>query len=204
MPIPLAAVPAVISGASALYGAFRGGRRPGREERRYRDMYNTAVDDLGGRARGFASRFETDLEGFDPEPMFAEATEANLEAFDDDFARSYSSRLGGMVGQGRSPSYSGFGLRDAQETIRQGQVERGRIRRQGAENLARARMDLLGMRGNYAGGVQERYLDAITGRYNTLEAQRMSDNAERRGMYGGLLGAGIEAAGSYFGNRGRR
>jgi hypothetical protein len=204
MPFPLALVPAAISAGSALYGAVRGNRGPGREERRYRDLYNGAIDDLGGRARGFASRFESDLEGFDPEPMFAEATEANLEAFDDDFARSYSSRLGGMVGQGRTPSYSGFGVRDAQETIRQGQAERGRIRRQGQEGVARARMDLLGMRGNYAGGVQDRYLDAITGRYNTLESQRLADAGERRGLAGGLLGAGIQAAGAYYGARGGR
>lgn len=202
MPIPLMAIPAAISAGTTLYNALRGGGGPGRDERRYRDLYNGAVDDMGRRSGGFSNRFETDLENFNPEPYFAQATEANLEAFDDDFARDYSSRLGGMVGAGRSPSSSGFGLRDAQQTILQGQQQRGRIRQQGAENLAGARMNMLGMRGQYATGLQDRYVDAITGRFNTLEGQRLADQSSRRGMYGSLLGAGIQAAGAYAGARG--
>jgi hypothetical protein len=108
-----------------------------------------------------------------------------------------------MVGQGRSPSSSGFGLRDAQETVQQGQRERANIRQQGAENLAGARMNLLGMRGQYASGLGDRYMDALTGRFNTLEAQRLQDEASRRSLWGSVLGAGASAAGSYFGARGR-
>jgi hypothetical protein len=205
MPIPLAAIPLGISLGKSLYGAIRGKRGGGQNtgEDRYRSMYDTALSGLGRRSEGFGNRFEDDLEGYDPEPAFAEATEANLSAFDDDFARGYSDKLGSMVGAGRTPSSSGFGLRDAQETIRQGQAERGRIRQQGAADLAGARMNMLGMRGSYASGQQSRYMDAITGRLNTVEGQRLADKASKRGMWGALAGGALSAAGSYFGGRGR-
>lgn len=204
MPFPLAAVPGVISLGTSLYKGLRGGSRgPGGTERRYGQMLDGAIGDLGARSSGFGSRFETDLEGFDPEALFAQSTEAELDQFDDDFAKSYSSRLGSMVGQGRTPASSGFGLRDAQETIRQGQGERARIRQRGAENLAGARMNLLGMRGNYATGLSDRYMGALSDRFNTLESQRLADNADRRSLWGSVLGAGASAAGSYFGARGR-
>jgi len=199
MPFPLAAIPAAISVGSALYGALRGGSRPGADERRYRNMFDSTVYGLGQRADGMSDRFERDLESFDPEPYFAQATEANLNAYDDDFARSYASGLGRMVGQGRTPSYNGLGLRDAQQTIRQGQQDRARIRQQGADNLAGARMNLLGMRGDYASGLSNRYLDAITGRANTLEAQRLEDNASRRRAWGQLAGGFGQIAGSMAG-----
>lgn len=202
MPIPLAAIGAGVSLGTGIYNAFRGGGGPGRDERRYRDMYDQAVAGMGSRYNNQSARYEAELNSFDPEPYFAQATEANLDAFDDDFAKSYASGLGRMVGQGRTPSYSGFGLRDAQYTIKQGQQQRARIRQQGAENLAGARMNLMGMRGQYAQGSADRYMDAISGRFNTLEGQRLADNASRRGMFGGLLGAGIGAAGAYYGGRG--
>ncbi len=201
MPFPvMAAIGAGIGLYNAVKGRGRGG--PGRDERRYGQMYDDAVSGLGRRSQGFGGRFEADLEAFNPEPAFAQATEANLDAFDDDFAQGYASRLGNMVGAGRTPSYSGFGLRDAQDTIKQGQGQRARIRQQGAADLAGARMNMLGMRGQYASGLNDQYMDAVSGRFNTLEGQRLADAASRRNMWGGIIGAGLGAAGSYFGMQG--
>ena len=200
MGIPLAAIPLAISAYSAIRGAGRG-RGAGAEERRYGQRFGSSVDRLGRTSAGFEDRYMADLEGFDPEPAFTQATEARLDGFDRDFARGFSDKLGSMVGQGRTPSYSGFGLMDAQRTIEQGQEGRARIRQEGAGQVANARMGMLAQRGQYASGLGNRYMDAITGRLATLEGDRMTENASRRGMWGSVAGAGLSAAGTAYGAR---
>lgn len=192
---------AIGAGASLLGGALTRGRGAGRDERRYRGQADAAMGRLGTYGNAWEDRYLSGLEGFDPEAAYGSALTAELDDYDDEFGRRFSGQLGSMVGQGRSPAYSGFGLRDAQETVRQGQRERGRIRQASGERLAQTRLGLLDRMGDYALGTRNMYLDAVTGRLNTLEGQRLTDNASRRDFLGGLLGAAGTAAGAYYGSR---
>lgn len=189
-----------ISLGKGLFG--RHGQSPrDKELADYRNRFSGAVTGLGNTAGRVEDDYLNGLEGFDPESAFSAKTTADLDAYDDDFGRSYASKLGGMVGAGRSPSYSGFGVRDAQQTIRQGQQDRARIRTQNSDALAGMQLSRLGQMGNYASGARNLYMDAISGRMNTLEGDQQADAASRRGLWGSLAGAGATAAGAYFGGR---
>lgn len=174
----------------------------GGDEAYYGNRFRDAVSGLGGRAASAEDDYLADMDAFDPEAAFSEKTTADLNSFDENFARSYADRMGSMVGGGRNPATNGFGLRDAQDTIRQGMSDRSRIRQQNADALAEMRMRKLGMQGEYATGARNLYMDAISGRLNTLEGDRMADRASKRGLAGSVIGAGATAVGAYFGGRG--
>lgn len=192
---------AIGMGVNALKKLTGGGRGAGSEERGYRDRFRAGVERMGGTYTGMEDRFIGDLEGFDPEQAFAEKTQADLDAHDERFARTYSDRIGAMVGQGRDPRTSGFGLRDAQDTVDEGMRLRHQIKQQNAGELARMRMGVLGMRGDYARGGMDRYMGAVGDRLNTLEGQRLADAASKREMFGGFMNAAATGLGAYYGGR---
>lgn len=198
---PAGAALAVGSSLLNRKGGGGGGGAPGGDEAYYSNRFRQAMLGLGGRAETAENRYLADMDSFDPEASFSAKTTADLDAYDENFARSYADRMGKMVGGGRNPTSNGFGLRDAQDTIRQGMADRSRIRQQNADELARMRMQKLGMQGEYATGARNLYMDAVSGRLNTLEGDRMQDAASKRGLVGGLFGAAATGLGAYFGSR---
>lgn len=171
------------------------------DEAYYGNRFRNAVAGLGDRSDALERDYISDMDAFDPEQAFTAKTTADLDAYDDDFARKYASQVAHQVGEGRSPVSNGFGLRDVQQTIRQGMQDRARIRQQNADALASMRLQKLGMQGNYAQGSRGLYMDAVSGRLNTLEGDRLQDAASKRGLVGSLLGAAATGVGAYFGSR---
>ena len=173
---------------------------PTGEEAMYRNRFQQALAGMQG-----PDAYEMEMANFDPAAGFAEQTQAELADQDDIFARRYADQLGGMVGAGRLPTKSGFGLMDAQETVRQGQRERAGIQQRNAAAAGQARGNWLTNRAYYAGDRKNRYFDAIGGRLNTLEAQRLQDEADKRrgraGLLGGALSAGGQILGGYLAGR---
>lgn len=159
----------------------------------YNNRFESAL--TGGLQRGQALEddYLNRMRDFDPTAGFAEQTEAELAAQDEGFARNYASGLGRMVGGGRLPTKSGFGLQTAQDMVLQGQRERAAIQQRNAAGAGAARAQHLDRMGAYASGMQNRYFDALTGRMNTVEAQRLQDAASKRGMAGNILGGAIGA-----------
>jgi hypothetical protein len=196
-------------GAAAGFGvgALTGGggdegEGGGREERDYRRRFGGIVNDMGKRYGGREDAYLDDLEGFNPEQAFADKTRADLDAADDDFARTYADRIGESVGRGRNPAYSGFGLKDAQDTIEEGQQIRGQIRMRNSDALAGMKMQHLGQRGDYIRGGMDRYAGMVGDRLNTMEGQRLTDQASKRSMWGQMAQGAAGVAGAYFGGRG--
>lgn len=192
---------AALSLGGAAIRRSMGGGGPSPEERYYNDRFKGAVSGLGERVNSLEGDYINDMEGFDPEQAFSEKTTADLDSFDDDFARKYASQVADQVGGGRSPATNGFGLRDVQQTIRTGMQDRARIRMQNADALAAMRLQKYGMEGSYAQNARDTYMDAIGGRLNTLEGDRYQDAASKRGLYGSLLGAAATGVGAYYGGR---
>jgi hypothetical protein len=203
----LAGVGLGMAGAYAARRAMRGrgGGGPGDEESLYRNRFEAA---LGSDGAGMEDRYLADMESFDPTAGFAEQTQAELAAQDENFARTYGDRMGQMVGAGRLPTRSGYGVQDAQDLVLQGQRERAAIQARNAAAANEARARHLYARGAAATGTRNRYFDAVGGRFNTLESQRLSDEAERRrgraGLLGGILGAGAQLGSAYLASRGAR
>lgn len=145
------------------------------------------------------SKYLEELDAFDPRESFGMKMQADLDAFDEDFSRTFAGKIGNLYGNGRGLSVSGFGVRDAQDTITEGQRQRARIRQQNEDALAQMQLNRLGMKGGVVTGRANRYWDAAVGRQNTLEAQRAQDAASKRSLFGSIIGAGATAAGAYFG-----
>lgn len=160
----------------------------GAEEADMRNRFIAALGGYGPQSEDYESQFLEQMSSFDPSAGFAEQTEAELNAQDEDFARRYGDAMGTMVGAGRLPTKSGYGLQDTQDLVQQGQRERAAIRARNAGAATQARMQHLATMGNYASGMRNRFLDAISGRLNTLEGQRLTDQASRRGMVGSIAG----------------
>lgn len=190
-------------GASSLSRRGGGGGGGGDEERRYRNRFESALTGM----REGDERTLAGFEEFDPTAGFDEQTKAELDFQDEGFARRYGTHLGNQVGAGRLGTRSGFGVQDTQELIQQGQRERAGIRQRNAAAAQAARGQHLYRTAEFRSGANNRYLDAVGGRFNTLEAQRLQDQAERRqgraGIIGGLINAGGTMAGAYLGGRRR-
>lgn len=196
---------------TALSAAGRGGTPTAggsAEEQGYQNRFRASLTGMGRRGEEADQRYYEQLMSFDPTAGFAEQTDAELAAQEEEFARTYADATGRMVGGGRLPSKSGFGLQDTQDLVRQGQRERVQIQQRNAMAAQQARAQHLDRQGSYATGAQNRYFDAVTGRMNTLEAQRLQDEADRRrgraGLVSGVLQAGATLGGAYLANRGRR
>lgn len=202
------AVGVAMAGAGMLAGSGGGGggevARVPNEEAMWKNRFTQALTGMQTADEAELAR----LRDIDPAAGFAEQTEAQLAAQDEDFAERYANQLGSMVGAGRLPTKSGFGLRDAQQTILQGQRERASIEQRNAAAAAEARRQHAYRVAEYGAGARNRYLDAISGRFNTMEAQRLQDEAERRRNRAGILGGVIQGAatlgGAYLGSRGGR
>jgi hypothetical protein len=171
------------------------------------NRYIASLTGMGNRGEAAEAQYVTDLNNFDPTAGFAEQTDAELAAQNEDFARRYGDSLGRMVGQGRLPTRSGFGVQDTQDLIKQGQRERAAIEQRNAAAASQAQAQKIREQGAYAMNTQNRYFDALGGRRDTLEAQRLQDEAERRrgraGLLGGVLQAGATLGGAYLAGRKR-
>jgi hypothetical protein len=187
-------------GGALLGRRGRGGGGPNPEEQMYRNRYESALTGM----RDADQRSLSELESFDPTQGFAEQTQAELAQQDEQFADRYGRHIGGLVGQGRSVSTSGFGLQDTQDLVRQGQQERAAIQARNAAAAGQARAQHLYRTTDFRAGSGNRYMDAVGGRFNTLEAQRLQDAAERRQGRAGLLGGIIGAGGSILAARAGR
>lgn len=187
-------------------GAPTGPAGPGAgTEGDYRNRFEQALTGMGQRGEDMERKYLEQMDTFDPTQGFAEQTEAELAQHDDNFARRYGGAMGAMVGAGRLPTKSGFGMQDTQDLIRQGQQERVAIQQRNAGAAGQARASHLYRQGEYASGMQNRFFDAVGGRMNTLEAQRLQDEADKRrnkgNIIGGLIGAAGTLGGAYLASR---
>lgn len=190
---------------------------PGSEQD-YNNRFQGALTGMGERGNQAETEFLDQMRTFDPRAGFAEQTQAELAEQEEGFANRYAGAMGSMVGQGRLPTKSGFGLKDTQDLVLQGQRERAAIRQRNEGAASRAQQEHIYRMGDYAQGTQNRFMDAVGSRLNTMEqrridredtqsAQRLQDEGEKRRNRGnilsGVLQAGATLGGAYLASRRR-
>jgi len=188
--LPFLAPLALGAGQAILKRVAGGGRRKPQAPNPLRQRFDSAVGALGTQGQQVTDDYLARMRGFDPRKGWEDATRARLDAHDEGFARTYADRVGSLVGAGRSPYRSGYGVRDVQDTIAQGQRTRANIEQQGAGEASNAYGSYLNSYGAFGADARNRYLDAVGGRLDTEEGQRLQDAASKRGMWG-AIGGGI-------------
>lgn len=200
--LPFLAPLAIGAGASVLK-RLAGGRRkpqapnPGSTQG-LRERFEGAIGTLGAQGDQVTSDYLGRMKAFDPRRGWEDATRARLDAHDEGFARTYANRIGSLVGAGRSPYRSGYGLRDAQDTVEQGQRIRAGIEQEGAGAASNAYGSYLNSLGAFGADARNRYLDAVGGRLNTLEGQELMDAASKRQMWGSIGGGVLSSLPEYL------
>jgi len=143
----------------------------------------------------YRNRYEQALFGpqQDSGAYLERANQGAFNQFKTNFGENLAALRGQQVGMGRGMG-SGFGAGDEDRLFtRMGENLNNTMM---SNSLQSAQMDM---------GQRNRYMDALSGRIDTHDAQRLSDKAGKREMWGGLgaglLGAAGTMAGAYLGNR---
>jgi len=188
--LPFLAPLAISAGGAILKRLTGGGRKPQAPNptQTLRSRFDAAVGQTGAQGQQVTDDYLAKMRGFDPRKGWEDATRARLDAHDQGFARTYADRVGALVGAGRSPYRSGYGVRDVQDTIQQGQRERANIEQQGAGEASNAYASYLNSYGGFGERARDQYLGATGDRLNTVEGQELQDAASKRGMWGGIAG----------------
>lgn len=155
------------------------------------NRFDQAIMSGWGQAQGAENDYINRLNEFDPTAGIGESLNANLDAQEEQFAGQYEDFAGGQAG---GTLGTGFGMKSRQDLVQQGMRDRAAIRQQASERMNQARASHLDRIGQVTMARGDRYFNALADRTNTQEAQKLSDRAGRRSMWGQVAGAAIGAA----------
>jgi hypothetical protein len=169
-------------------------RDRGNEERLRKDYYGD-IARTGKVGEALTGRFVNDISTLDPSKGFETSTNAAFERFKRNvLGRGVRDLRGEQVGMGRLDT--GFAGQDEDRLIEYGLED---LNREVASKALQAQgldLDRVATMGSFADRYSSRAMDARGGEYQTLRQQRLADAAQRRSALGGLLQAGITAAGT--------
>lgn len=158
--------------------------------------YRRAVAQTGAVGNTLMQHFQAGITQ-DPRAAFERSVGGALDRFKETAGRGIRSLRGSQVASGRSDT--GFGYEDEDELLRTIAGDFGREVNERALQAEQLNLSRLGQVGQMADASGARYLDATGGDYNTLRAQRLQNEAERRSRRGSLLGSVIGAVGTIAG-----
>lgn len=165
-------------------------------ERQAQSRYNRARAQTGAAGQALMSQFQTGI-AVDPRASYEKAVGASIDRFKESARDGVRSLRDSQVGSGRI-GYGG-GYKDEDDMLRiisQDTIREISDRALQTESLNLSRLGQIGQMGD---AQSARYLDATSGDYNTLRAQRLQNQSEKRASRGGLLGSVIGAVGTIAG-----
>lgn len=176
-------------GLGKLFGGGGGGGA-GKREKKYRDSFDASIESERGRGTRFSDEYEERALGYD-------ANEAVRKSVAGTAAIAMPRIRAGQVSRGNFGD--GFAMQEENEYM---------ANLIASKTMEGERMNFENMRdiGGYGERSRDRTLDADFGRYSTERMAREQGKASKRGMWGNILGAGLDAAGTIlgakYGNRG--
>jgi hypothetical protein len=175
----------------------------GRKRRGGYDPRMAAFDERVARAGRVGQEQEDEylrrLRSFDPMAAATAANQAQYASAMPQIRQAVADLRGSQAG---SRLNTGFGMGDQDELLERNLANLNQS--MAARSMEAAQMQQGANRelGAYGMGQSNLFMDATMGRYMTEQDRKRAEQASRRGMWGNLLGAGIQAAGSFFGSRG--
>jgi hypothetical protein len=159
------------------------------------NRYMAAFDPTKKRADTAQDWYLEGAMGFDPTASLERYGEASYRGFERNLGREMETLRGSAVGAGRLNT--GFQTEDEDRVVTDlGERYQDSLARQslGATSLELRNLEGVGA---YGAGQQNTYLDLISGQMDRETAER---NAKKK-LLGNVLGAGLGAAGMFFGGR---
>jgi hypothetical protein len=200
---------AIVPGLGGIAGGFLGSAIGGGGRKKKQAAQNPGlagfdarVARMGQRGEDVERQYLNRVQNFDPMAAATQAAQGQYNLMLPQITQGIADLRGMQAGQGRLRS--GYGMHDQDEFLSRNYQHLNDSMVARAMEAARMGMDNTNALGSYATNSQNMYLDATMGRYMTEEQRRQAEEASKRGMWGNLLGAGIGAAGTYFGARAGR
>jgi hypothetical protein len=194
--IASALAPTVIGGVAGMFGKKK--KQQGGTDPRMR-AFDARVAQIGARGQQAEDQYFNRMQNFDPMAAATQASQAQWNLAMPQITKQIGDLRGMQAGQGRLRS--GYGMVDQDELLTNNLNNLNQSMIQRAMEAAQMGMANNQAMGNYAMNSQNTFLDATMGRYATEEDRRAAEAASKRGMWGGLLGAGIGAFGNYAGQK---
>ena len=194
--MPAWVAPAVALGAQAIGGLLKKKKQAPNPYAGQMKLWDAAIQRAGTRGEEIGNEYLARLRGFDPMRYARQASEAQYNIAMPQIRRAVGELRGAQVGQGRLNT--GFGMADQDRLLTENLSNLNQsliARAMQAAEMQRATTSELG---GYGQAQQNLFLEGALGRYMTEEDRRAAEAASRRGMWGGLLGAGIGAAGQIY------
>jgi hypothetical protein len=162
----------------------------------YRQNYDQNINQTGAAGSALMGGFQSGI-AEDPRASFQGSMHSAFDQFKERFGEGLQDLRGQQVAMGRMRT--GFATEDEDHLWRGHTRDLNNTladRAMQAEGLNQQR---LGMMGAYGDRFSERAMDAGAGEYQSMRAQRLQNNADKKRGWGNLIGAGLVAAGTLAG-----
>jgi hypothetical protein len=190
---------ALIPAGVGVLGSLLGGRKskPVRDPREA--QLNARLQQMSATGQGLEGEYLQRLRSFDPMAAATQASQAQYSMAMPMIREQLDDLRGQQAGVGRLRSGYGMGDQDRLLTRNLEHLNQSTVAR--AMEAAQMQAANTGAMGNYAQGLNNQYFDAAYGMMASDQDRRAAEKASRRGMWGSLLGAGIQGAGYVLGRR---
>ena len=195
-------IPMAVSAAGGLISNIMGNGSANKSRNEY-DQRTAATSryasQMGRQGRQVGQDALARMQGFDPMAAATQANEAQYSMAMPKIKQQLDDLRGGQAGQGRLRTGYGQGDQDQLLSTNLENLNQSMIAR--SMQAAQMQQSNTQQLAAYGQNQSNMYMDYATGMERSRYEQEMANSAGNRSMWGSLLGAGIQAAGSIFGSK---